>query len=141
MDGSIATMLFIAAVLIGGGVLFAIVSLSRRGSVLNVEKYRSRWIEIEGQLDRNNPQTFSLCILHADSLLDKALRERGISGKTMGERMRQMQGKWTNGNGVWAAHKIRNRIAHEPETINLDYERTKQALIAFKQALKDVGAI
>jgi hypothetical protein len=141
MDGSITTMLFIAAVLIGGGVLFAIVSLSRRGSVLNVEKYRSRWIEIEGQLDRNNPQTFSLCILHADSLLDKALRERGISGKTMGERMRQMQGKWTNGNGVWAAHKIRNRIAHEPETINLDYERTKQALIAFKQALKDVGAI
>lgn len=141
MDGSITTMLFIAAVLIGGGVLFAIVSLSRRGSVLNVEKYRSRWIEIEGQLDRNNPQTFSLCILHADSLLDKALRERGISGKTMGERMRQMQGKWTNGNGVWAAHKIRNRIAHEPETINLDYERTKQALISFKQALKDVGAI
>lgn len=142
MDPSITAMLFAAAILIGGGLLFAIVSLSKRSSrALDVQKYRSRWMQIEGQLDRNNPQTFTICILHADSLLDKALKERGVSGKTMGERMKQMQGKWTNGNGVWAAHKLRNRVAHEPETLDLDYKRVRQALISFKQALKDVGAI
>lgn len=142
MDPSVTAMLFVAAILIGGGLLFAIVSLSKRGfRSLDVQKYRSRWIEIEGQLDRNNPQSFTLCILQADSLLDKALKDRGVSGKTMGERMRQMQGKWTNGNGLWAAHKLRNRIAHESETVNIDYNRARQALISFKQGLKDVGAI
>ena len=98
-------------------------------------------MEIECRLRRENESEYPLCILHADALLDKALRERGTSGKTMGERMKQLQGKWTNGNGVWAAHKLRNKIAHEPETVKLDYERTRQALGAFKQALKDVGAI
>lgn len=142
MDPSITLILFVAAILIGGGMLFTIISISKRGSKsLDVEKYRSRWMKIESQLDNKNTDSYTLSILNADSLLDKALKEKGIAGKTMGERMKQMQGKWTNGNGLWAAHKIRNKIAHEPETLNLDYARTKQALVAFKQALKDVGAI
>ena len=76
----------------------------------------------------------------ADKLLDQALRDRGLSGKTMAERMKQYQGKWSNGNGVWAAHKLRNRLAHETD-VRIDYDRARQALIAFKQGLKDVGAI
>ncbi|NCS83173.1 hypothetical protein GW746_02030 [Candidatus Saccharibacteria bacterium] len=116
--------------------------MTKRGArSLDVEKYRCRWMEIEGKLSRDDASSYSLCILHADSLLDKALKERGVSGKTMGERMKQHQGKWTNGNGVWAAHKLRNRIAHEPEAVQLDYDRTRHALVAFKQGLKDVGAI
>lgn len=142
MDQPIMMILFFAIIFILGGALFALVSLSKRGiRSLDVEKYRCRWMEIESQLDRNDERSFTLCILQADSLLDKALKEKNISGKTMGERMKQFQGKWTNGNGVWAAHKLRNRIAHEPESLRLEYDRTKQALIAFKQGLKDVGAI
>ncbi len=142
MDQPIALIFFFAAILIFGGILFAIIAFTKRGiRSLDVEKYRCRWMEIEGQLVKDDPKTYSLCILNADSLLDKALREKNIPGKTMGERMKQLQGKWTNGNGVWAAHKLRNRIAHEPEGLNLDYDRTRQALGSFKQALKDVGAI
>ena len=81
-----------------------------------------------------------VCILDADKLLDQALRDRGLAGKTMAERMKQCQGKWTNGNGVWAAHKLRNRIAHETD-VKVDYDRARQALIAYKQGLKDMGAI
>ena len=58
----------------------------------------------------------------------------------MGERMKQFQGKWSNGNGVWAAHKVRNKIAHETD-VRLEYTRVRQVLIAYKQGLKDVGAI
>ena len=79
-------------------------------------------------------------LFRSDKLLDQALRERGLAGKTMGERMKQCQGKWSNGNGVWAAHKLRNRIAHETD-VRIDYTRTKQALAAYKQGLKDLGAI
>lgn len=35
---------------------------------------------------------------------------------------------------------LRNRLAHETD-VRIDYDRARQALIAFKQGLKDVGAI
>jgi len=51
-----------------------------------------------------------------------------------------MQTKWSNANNVWTAHKLRNQIAHEPD-VRLDYDGARRALTAFKQALKDIGAI
>ena len=95
---------------------------------------------IESRLKRDEENSYTVCILEADKLLDQSLRDRGLSGKTMAERMKQCQGKWTNGNGVWAAHKLRNRIAHETD-VKVDYDRARQALIAYKQGLKDMGAI
>jgi hypothetical protein len=47
---------------------------------------------------------------------------------------------WSNANAVWTAHKLRNQIAHEPG-VTVTYEDARQALGAFKQALKDIGAI
>ena len=141
MDQSIQMLLFIAAVLIFGGLLFVVISLAKNSPrTLDQDKYRSRWLSIETKLKHDDDNTFTICILEADKLLDQALRERGLSGKTMGERMKQCQGKWSNGNGVWAAHKLRNRIAHEAD-VTVDYTRTKQALVAYKQGLKDLGAI
>lgn len=141
MDQSISVLLFIAAVLIFGGLLFAVISLAKNSPrVLDQDKYRSKWLSIETRLKHDDENTFTVCILEADKLLDQALRDRGMAGKTMGDRMKQCQGKWSNGNGVWAAHKLRNRIAHEPD-VNVDYTRTKQALVAYKQGLKDLGAI
>jgi transposase len=95
---------------------------------------------IEQQLKRDEVMTYSMCVLNADTLLDHALKDRGIAGATMGERMKQMQKKWSNANNVWSAHKLRNRIAHEPD-VKLDYDNARRALASFKQALKDVGAI
>lgn len=141
MDTSLVVIFSFSAILIFGGIIFAIISLTKNSPrTLNQDKYRSRWMAIETKLDRKNDDTYTICILEADKLLDQALKDRGVPGKTMGERMKQCQGRWTNGNGVWAAHKLRNRIAHESDT-KLDYDRTRQALISYKQGLKDLGAI
>ncbi len=141
MDQNLSIIFFFSAILIFGGLLFIAISFTRNSPrTLDVEKYRSRWLSIETKLKRDDENTYVLCIYDADKLLDQVLRERGFSGKTMGERMKQCQGKWTNGNGVWAAHKLRNRLAHEDD-VRVDYERTRQALVAFKQGLKDLGAI
>ena len=134
-------LFFFSAILIFGGLLFIVISLAKNSPrALDQDKYRSRWMAIEARLKRDDVNTHVLCILDADKLLDQALRERGMNGKTMAERMKQHQGKWTNGNGVWAAHKLRNRLAHEPD-VRIDYERARQALVAYKQGLKDMGAI
>lgn len=141
MDQTLSVIFFISAILIFGGLLFVVVSLAKGNPrQLDRDKYQSRWMRIESMLKRDDANTHTLTVFDADKLLDQALRERGISGKTMGERMRQYQGKWTNGNGVWAAHKLRNRLAHETD-VRIDYERACQALAAFKQGLKDLGAL
>jgi len=141
MDQTLAIIFFFSAILIFAGILFILISFTRSSPrTIDLDKYRSRWMNIETRLKRDDENTFTICILEADKLLDQALRDRGIAGKTMAERMKQCQGKWTNGNGVWAAHKLRNRIAHETD-VKVDYERTRQALTAYKQGLKDMGAI
>jgi len=141
MDQPLSILFFFSAILIFGGLLFAVISLAKNSPrTLDQDKYRSRWMAIESRLKRDDVNTHIVCILDADKLLDQALRDRGLSGKTMAERMKQYQGKWTNGNGVWAAHKLRNKLAHETDA-RVDYERARQALIAYKQGLKDMGAI
>lgn len=141
MDSAMTIILFFSAILIFGGLLFAIVSITKNSPrTLDQDKYRSRWMSIETKLKRDEENSYTVCVLEADKLLDQALRDRGLPGKTMADRMKQCQGKWTNGNGVWAAHKLRNKLAHESD-VKLDYERAKQALVAFKQGLKDMGAI
>lgn len=141
MDSNTALFGFLAGILIVGILLIVVIVLSKRGPApLSVEKYRMRWLAIEKQLDKNQPSSFSLTVLNADKLLDLALKERGVKGETMGERMKTAKDIWSNANNVWTAHKLRNQIAHESE-VQVSYDQARRALAAFKQALKDVGAI
>jgi transposase len=141
MDQSIGIIFFLAAVLVFAAILFAVISLTRRGpSALDIDKYRTKWMAIEHQLNKDEAMTFQITVLSADTLLDQALKEKGVQGSTMGERMKQMQQKWSNANNVWTAHKLRNQIAHEPD-VRLSYDTARRALAYFKQALKDIGAI
>jgi hypothetical protein len=139
MDGTFFGVF--AAVLIIGALLMAMVTLTKKGGKqLDVEKYRMKWLSIENHFKRDEESSYHLCILNADKLLDQALREHGVKGNTMGERMKSAQTSWSNANAVWTAHKLRNQIAHEPD-VRVTYDTARYALASFKQALKDVGAI
>lgn len=141
MGQSLSFVLFFAAILIFAGLLFIIITFTKRtSSHLDVEKYRSDWIKIEQSLHKDNAASSQLSVLNADKLLDRALQEKGTPGDTMGARMKSLQTTWSNANNVWSAHKLRNQIAHESD-VAVNYETARRALAAFKQALKDVGAI
>lgn len=133
--------IFLIAILIVGGALFAIVALTKRsGRALNIEKYQSQWLKIENGLQKDNKATYQLSILQADKLVDAALRDRGVKGNTMGERMKAAQSIWKNPDHIWGAHKIRNRIAHEADS-EVTHDIAARSLAAYRQALKDLGAI
>ena len=139
MDSSV--LLFFAAILIVAALLFAAMALTRRGTEhLDKDKYRSRWMAIEQKFDRADEATFPLAVIYADKLVDAALRERGFTGDTMGERMKNAAKTWSNANAIWTAHKLRNRLAHEADA-EVKYDEARRALASFKQALKDLGAI
>ncbi|MDO4987197.1 MAG: hypothetical protein Q4E46_02690 [Candidatus Saccharibacteria bacterium] len=132
--------LLVAIVIVGVLVYIAITISGNRPHSFDVEEYQVAWLKIENNLSRENLLSPNLSIINADKLLDKALNEMGVPGKTMGERMKKIGPKFSQPSSVWYAHKIRNQIAHEPN-FTADYNQAKHALATYKQALKDLGAI
>lgn len=139
MDGGVVT--FIIAILIVAVLVFvAILLTGKRGYTFNREAYQTRFLAIENKLSQTNPASFAISIIDADKLLDKAMNEMGLPGKTMGERLKKSGDRFTDLNAVWRAHKLRNAIAHETD-LEIGYKQAFNALAIYKQALKDLGAI
>lgn len=133
-------LVFIAVVLIIAVLLLAFLSKQPVRSRLNKEFYQTEWLKITNAFQANEPMTYGITIINADKLVGKALADLKIPGKNMGERMKNSGQRFSNLDGFWAAHKLRNRIAHETG-VALNDRQVKQALAQFRQALKDVGAI
>ncbi len=132
--------LVIAIIAVGLLMLVAIALTNKRSHTFDVEAYQTRWLQVENGLEKEDPRTYSLAVIEGDKLLDKALNEMNLPGKTMGERLKRVTDKFEKPNAVWSAHKLRNQIAHE-HGFEVDYGQAHRALAAFKQALKDLGAI
>ena len=58
----------------------------------------------------------------------------------MGERLVAAQRALSDNDAVWFAHKLRNRLVHEPD-VKLRQNEAKKALAGFRQSLKDLGAM
>ena len=139
MDGGVVTFV-IAIVIVAVLVLIAMALTKKHSHRFDQEEYQTRFLRIENQLNKENPATFAMAVIDGDKLLDKALIEAGVSGKTMGDRLKHSTEKLTDINAVWRAHKLRNAIAHEND-LEISYRQAAGALVIYKQALKDLGAI
>ena len=139
MDGGVVTFIF-AVLIVAVLVFVAILLTGKRGYHFDVEAYQVRFLEIENRLKQDNPASYITTIINGDKLLDKAMIEMGIPGKTMGDRLKKAGGRFTNLNAVWRAHKLRNAVAHETD-LEISYKQAFNALAVYKQALKDLGAI
>lgn len=140
MDGGVVT--FVLAILIVAVLVFVTILVTGKKGAhrFDVQAYQTRFLAIENKLRKDNPATFVTSVINADKLLDKALIEMGIPGKSMGDRLKHSPEKFSDINSVWRAHKLRNALAHEPD-IEITYRQAAGALLAYKQALKDIGAI
>ncbi len=94
---------------------------------------RSHWVKIIDSFNAHPKHA----ILDADKLLDFALKKHGFNG-SLGEKLKKSGSKFSNLNGLWNAHKLRNRIAHELGDVNKN--EAKNALYQFKRALNDLGS-
>ncbi len=105
---------------------------------LKAAYYTRKWRDIQRLCaDKSNwPQA----ILLSDELLNEVLRKKQKTGKTMGERMVSAQKSFTANDAIWKAHKLANHIR-----VNLEYKlkesEVKESLVAYRQALRDMGAI
>lgn len=106
---------------------------------LNVNQFKKKWDDIQGLCGSKN--TWPLAIINGDKLLDEALKKRHFKGKTMGERLVAAQHDFSDNDGVWHAHKLRNKLVHEDSLPPLKKRQVVDVLIDIRQALKDLGAL
>lgn len=132
---------FIIAILIVAVFVFVAILLTGKHKYrFDIEAYQARFLAIENKLTRDNPATFMNAVIEGDKLLDRALNEIGVPGKTMGDKLKKSGDKFSDIDAVWRAHKLRNAVAHESD-FDITYKQAATALLAYKQALKDLGAI
>lgn len=105
---------------------------------LNQQKYQSKWQELQKLL--KDKEAWPEAIVAADLLLNKALQQRRYKGKKMGERIVAAQRKLSNNDAVWYAHNLARDILEDPD-IKLTEKKVKKALVGFRQALRDLGAL
>jgi len=74
-------------------------------------------LEINKKITSKSPSDWKIAIIEADKAIDMALEKKGFQGTSLGEKLKQMVPADLPEvyEELWEAHKIRNRIVHEPE--------------------------
>jgi len=106
---------------------------------LKKPKFVLRWREL--QLYCRDKTTWPQALRAADKLLDKALRKKRIKGKSMGARLVSAQRLFTDNDDVWQAHNLVKQLNERPDKVKLNESVVKEALISYREALKDIGAL
>lgn len=112
-------------------------SSNRIGGV-DREFVQTRWVAIEGMASGGG--SLRDAVSEADKLLDYVLKQSGVPGDTMGERLKRGGDRFSDINAIWSAHKLRNALAHEAK-FDLVPSMAREAIRDFRQGLKDLGAL
>ena len=95
------------------------------------------WLRVKKRMESQNPSDWKLAVLQADGILDDLLKRMGYDGEGLGERLKNIDpADFDSLDDVWVAHKMRNRIAHEPEA-NLAREDVEKAISLYEKGLKE----
>ena len=130
-------ILAVVILVVGGGLGF-LVWRWKRPPKLKQEYFKIEWQELQKLL--RNKERWDVALITADNLFDMALKKNRYRGASMGERMVKAQKRFTDNDGAWFAHKLRKEIESNPD-FKLTEKDLKEALIAIRQALKDLGAL
>jgi hypothetical protein len=101
-----------------------------------------RWNQIMQHARSQNQNDWRLAIIEADILLDALATERGYSGETLGEKLKQVNREsWNTIDAAWEAHKARNKIAHEGAAHELTERETRRIIGLYEQVFREFGYI
>jgi hypothetical protein len=103
------------------------------------DKFVKSWTEIHTYC--KDKATWSNALIEADKLLDKALKKRKFKGHSMGARLVSAQRYITDNDDLWDAHNLVKKLMDDPSKVRLKETNVKEALISFREGLKDLGAL
>lgn len=101
---------------------------------------QNRWDEVMRHLESPREGEWKFAVIEADKLVDDELKKL-FPGETMGERLMNIdKTNLLTIDGLWEAHKIRNRLAHDVNYF-LRHAEAVRAVRLFEQTLKELGVV
>lgn len=95
------------------------------------------WQEVQKKLASHDSNTHKLAVVEADSMLDYVLKTIGYSGNSLGDRLKKSAYQFTDIDGIWKAHKLRNMIVHSTG-MKVSKQQAAGAVKQFEKALLEL---
>lgn len=105
-------------------------SKARGLSPVQKEELWAHWHKVLGIDDPHRK------VLEAEKVVDHAMRMLGFHGG-FADKLKKIGPRLSDEQGVWNAHKLRNRIAHEVD-VSVSGKEADRAAKAFEKALRDL---
>lgn len=101
---------------------------------------QEQWNDIMRHIDSTHEGEWKFAVIEADTIVDGVLKNY-FPGDTMGERLMNIdKTKLLSIDDLWEAHKIRNRLAHDPNYF-LRHAEALRAVRLFESTLRELGAV
>lgn len=103
---------------------------------------QARWLHVEELMSGLQESDWRQAIIEADIMLDDILRGRGYEGAGLADRLKQVNASLLPSlDGVWDAHRIRNRIAHEGSAFKLEERIAHRTIQSYRRAFVELGVL
>src|SRR3989338_2216835 len=101
-----------------------------------------RWEKIKRIVETNNPAEWKVAIFEAYSIFEEMTQKMQIKGDTLGDRLKNAEpSDFQTLQNAWAAHKIRNNIAHQGGTFELSHKDAQEAIKNFEVVFQEFDYI
>ncbi len=110
-------------------------------SAFDADMFRKHWEKIQNGAFITPPQSLTLAIMAADNLVGDALKQMGLKGENIADRLEQLSPqRFKTLNDLWRAHKIRNDLVH---TVGFEVKdsEAKEILDIYESFLMEIGAL
>lgn len=108
-----------------------------KGKAAGSQDLTVRWGKVHSHMGTDNENDWKQAILEADTMLDDILNSLGYRGESIGEKLKRVQpGEFKTLDDAWEAHKVRNRIAHEPG-FHITHHEANQTIQRYRRVFEE----
>lgn len=114
---------------------------ARKLLTLREKMVMERWNSAVAKLAINSPESAKMAIIEADNLVNDILKELGIPGDNLPDRLSNLElEELEHDEEVFAAHRLRKELTATPEFM-VSVGDGKKAVAAYEAFLKELGLL
>lgn len=108
-----------------------------RDRLLNPE-----WKYVLTLVESPNESDWRVSIIEADTMMEEALKERGLVGNNMSELLEEAKlNGYPSVQNAWDAHLVRNKIAHEGQNFVISQVEARRVIKLYQNVFEDLEVI
>lgn len=113
------------------------------GTALRIPKNKVQvsWSKVQKRIELKNEAEYKMAVIEADKIFDSMLALIGFKGDTMGDKLKLIAPSQLESlEGIWEAHKLRNRIVHNPDE-SISLSEAEKAVENYRRGLEELDIL